>query len=137
METTTRLENENMTACSSCGNSVSVNATTCPHCGNNELKKTDIICLDYKDKNKKLMKNIGLIGLIFNIMLFISISGKAIPLFFGVLFFCMFTEGIAKEKQGICPHCNTEIRFKANEQNVKCKSCGKESIAKETELVAK
>lgn len=131
------INNENMTICNNCGNPVSITATTCPHCGNNELKKTDIICQNYRDKNKDLMKKVGIIGLIFNVILFIFTSGQGIALFFGVIFFLMFMDGIATEKQGLCPHCNAEIKFKANAQNVKCKSCGKESIAKETELIAK
>lgn len=133
------INNENMTVCNNCGNPVSITATTCPHCGNNELKKTDIICQDYKDKNKDLKKKVGIIGLIFNVVLFFSTSGfgQVISLFFGCFFFTMFGDGIVTEKKGVCPHCNTEITFKANAQNVKCKSCGKESIAKETELIAK
>ncbi len=136
METNRTTENENMTTCNSCGNSVSVNATTCPYCGNNELKKTSIICQDYKNKNRKLMKNIGLVGVIFNIILFFANSG-AIPLFFGVFFFYMFMECSGKEKQGICPHCNKEITFGENEKTVKCNACGKESAITEKCLIGK
>lgn len=136
METNRTTENENMTTCSSCGNSVSINATTCPHCGNNELKKTEILSKNDSGQTKKEIGKVLLFVLITFIVLSILSIGTLWKVIICVIVCIKCLPDIFKSK-GICPHCNKEITFGENENTVKCNACGKESVITEKYLIGK
>ena len=136
METNKATENEKMTICSSCGNSVSVNATTCPRCGNNELKKTEILSKNDSGQTKKELGKVLLYVLILFIVLSVLRIGTLWSVIICVIVCIKSLPDIFKSK-GVCPHCNKEITFSENENTVKCNACGKESVITEKYLIGK